>query len=75
MFGKDESPEIRLRKKFWKDLQDDRTLMLGLGFGSRKPIHHLGGTASVRAEDVCTATPLQEQCRRGSDAGGRGGCT
>ena len=31
MFGKDESPEIRLRKKFWKDLQDDRTLMLGLG--------------------------------------------
>jgi len=30
MFGKDESPEIRLKKKFWKELQDDRTLMLGL---------------------------------------------
>jgi len=30
MFGKDESPETRLRKQFWKELQDDRTLMLGL---------------------------------------------
>lgn len=30
MFGKDESPETRLRKRFWKELQDDRTLMLGL---------------------------------------------
>lgn len=30
MFGKDDNPEDRLRKKFWKELQDDRTLMLGL---------------------------------------------
>ncbi|HWJ59258.1 MAG TPA: pyridoxamine 5'-phosphate oxidase family protein [Sphingomicrobium sp.] len=30
MFGKDESPETHLKKKFWKDLQDDRTVMLGL---------------------------------------------
>lgn len=30
MFGKDESPETRLRKAFWKELQSDRTLMLGL---------------------------------------------
>lgn len=30
MFGKDDSPETRLRKQFWKDLGDDRTVMLGL---------------------------------------------
>lgn len=30
MFDKDESPETRLKKKFWEELQDDRTLMLGL---------------------------------------------
>lgn len=30
MFGKDESPETRLKKAFWKELQSDRTLMLGL---------------------------------------------
>ena len=30
MFGKDESPETRLKKLFWKELQSDRTLMLGL---------------------------------------------
>jgi general stress protein 26 len=30
MFGKDESPETHLRKEFWKALQGDRTLMLGL---------------------------------------------
>lgn len=30
MFGKDESPEIQLRKKLWKELQSDRTMMLGL---------------------------------------------
>ncbi len=30
MFGKDESPETRLKKEFWKELQSDRTLMLGL---------------------------------------------
>lgn len=30
MFGKDESPETRLKKQFWKELQSDRTLMLGL---------------------------------------------
>ncbi len=30
MFGKDESPETRLKKLFWKELQADRTLMLGL---------------------------------------------
>lgn len=30
MFGKEESPEIRLQKLFWKELQSDRTLMLGL---------------------------------------------
>ena len=31
MFGKDDdSPETHLRKKFWKELQSDRTMMLGL---------------------------------------------
>lgn len=30
MFGKDEAPETRLKKAFWKELQSDRTLMLGL---------------------------------------------
>ena len=30
MFGKDESPETRLKKLFWKELQSDRTVMLGL---------------------------------------------
>jgi len=30
MFGKDESPETRLKKQFWKELQSDRTVMLGL---------------------------------------------
>ena len=30
MFGNDDSPETHLKKKFWKDLQDDRTVMLGL---------------------------------------------
>ena len=30
MFGKDESPEVRLKKKFWNALQDDMTVMLGL---------------------------------------------
>ena len=31
MFGNDdENPEIHLRKKFWKELHDDRTVMLGL---------------------------------------------
>lgn len=30
MFGKDETPEIRLRRQLWKELQSDRTLMLGL---------------------------------------------
>ena len=30
MFGKDESPETRLKKKFWKELQSDMTVMLGL---------------------------------------------
>ena len=29
MFGNNETPETRLKKKFWKDLQDDRTVMLG----------------------------------------------
>lgn len=30
MFGKDETPEARLKKEFWKELQSDRTVMLGL---------------------------------------------
>ena len=31
MFGKDDdSPETHLRKTFWKELQSDRTIMLGL---------------------------------------------
>jgi hypothetical protein len=30
MFGKDEDPETRLKKQFWKELQSTRTLMLGL---------------------------------------------
>jgi len=30
MFAKDESPETRLKKQFWKELQSTRTLMLGL---------------------------------------------
>lgn len=31
MFGKDhDNPETHLRKKFWKELQSDRTIMLGL---------------------------------------------
>jgi len=30
MFGKDENPETRLKKMFWKELQSDRTMMLGL---------------------------------------------
>ncbi len=30
MFGKDDSPETRLKTLFWKELQADRTLMLGL---------------------------------------------
>jgi general stress protein 26 len=30
MFGKDKSTETDLRQKFWKELQGDRTLMLGL---------------------------------------------
>ncbi len=30
MFGNDESPETHLKKAFWKELQSDRTLMLGL---------------------------------------------
>ena len=30
MFGKDDSPEIALRKKFWKELDDSPFVMLGL---------------------------------------------
>jgi general stress protein 26 len=30
MFGKDDTPDVRLKKKFWKELQSTRTLMLGL---------------------------------------------
>lgn len=30
MFGNDEAPEIRLRKKFWEELDDSPFLMLGL---------------------------------------------
>lgn len=30
MFGKDEAPEIRLRKKFWEQLDDSPFVMLGL---------------------------------------------
>ncbi|MEO7564036.1 MAG: pyridoxamine 5'-phosphate oxidase family protein [Sphingomicrobium sp.] len=30
MFGNDDSTETRLKRTFWKELQDDRTLMLGL---------------------------------------------
>ena len=30
MFGKDEAPEITLRKKFWKELNDSPFIMLGL---------------------------------------------
>ena len=30
MFGKDDNPEVRLRKQFWKELGDDRTVMLGI---------------------------------------------
>ncbi|MEQ7872729.1 pyridoxamine 5'-phosphate oxidase family protein [Sphingomonas sp. ASV193] len=30
MFGKDETPETRLKQQFWKELHDDRTVMLGL---------------------------------------------
>ena len=30
MFGNDDSPEIALRKKFWKELDDSPFVMLGL---------------------------------------------
>lgn len=30
MFGQDENTESRLKRKFWEELKDDRTLMLGL---------------------------------------------
>lgn len=30
MFGNDDSTEVKLRKQFWKELDDDRTVMLGL---------------------------------------------
>lgn len=48
MFGKDEAPEIRLRKQFWKELDDSPFMMVGLadGDGRSRPM-----TAQVDRQD------------------------
>ena len=48
MFGKDEAPETRLRKQFWKELDDSPFMMVGLaeGDGRSRPM-----TAQVDRQD------------------------
>ena len=40
MFGNDDAPEIRLRKQFWKELEDSPFMMVGLagGDGRSRPM-------------------------------------